>query len=74
MKYRKGIQLIRKHLLMTIASKLFYKFQFNKEAVIGYIKRDRNSMATLPLGHFIPPLTKELSRQDRNTVNIEEMS
>ena len=29
-------------------------------------------MATLPLGHLISPLTKEHSRQDRNTVHIGE--
>ena len=27
-------------------------------------------MTTLPLGHLISPLTKKLSRQDRNTVHI----
>ena len=51
---------------------LLYKFQFHKEAIIGLNKRARKSMATLPLGHLISPLTKELSRQDRNTVHIGE--
>ena len=52
--------------------KLFLNCQFHKEAIIGFNKRDRKSMATLPPGHPISPLTKELSRQYRNTAHFKE--
>ena len=65
------MKLFKKQYLKTIACKSI-SISFTKKQLLVILKVTEYSMATLPLGNLIFPLTKELSKQDRNAVHIDK--